>query len=217
MGKVGRLFWGIWSFDDLSLSLLVKKLCTQGERSDLEERATRTKLTGSESVLVICLQWAISTWDPASVCGGRSPLTATYICSGAQRLLRILLNVWRTRAKRAGYSQKILLTGDPLYLRLLLFSRSVMSNSLWPLGLQHASLPCPSSSPGACSNSCPLRQWCHPTVSSSIVPLSSYLQSFPASGSFPMSRLFSSGGQSIGDPVSASFRPKYLWVLWSEE
>ena len=82
-------------------------------------------------------------------------------------------------------------------------------HSLRPLGLQHASLPCPSSSSGACSNSCPLCWWCHPAISSSVIPFSSYLQSFPASGSFLMSRLFSSGGQSIGAPVSASFRPKY--------
>ena len=64
--------------------------------------------------------------------------------------------------------------------------------------LQHARLPCTSPSPGACSNSCPLSQWCHPTISSSVVPFSSCLQSFPASGSFPMSQLFASGGQSIG-------------------
>ena len=79
---------------------------------------------------------------------------------------------------------------------LLLFSGSVVSNCLWPHGLQHARLPCPSPSPGACSNSCPLSQWCHPTISSSAARLSSCLQSFPASGSFLMSQLLSSGGQS---------------------
>ena len=63
-------------------------------------------------------------------------------------------------------------------------------------GLQRARLPCPSPTPGACSNSCPLSQWCHPTISSSVIPFSSRLQSFPASGSFPMSQLFASGGQS---------------------
>ena len=68
-----------------------------------------------------------------------------------------------------------------------------MSDSLWPQGLQHTRLPCPSLSPGACSNSCPASQWCHPTISSSVVPFSSCLQSFPASGSFPMSQLFTSG------------------------
>ena len=77
-----------------------------------------------------------------------------------------------------------------------------MSDSLWLHGLQHARLPCPSPTPGACSNSCPSSQWCHPTISFSVIPFSSHLQSFPASGSFPMSCLFESGGQSIG--VSAS-------------
>jgi len=65
-----------------------------------------------------------------------------------------------------------------------------MSNSLWTHGLQHTRLPCPSPSPGVCSNSCPLSWWCHPSISYSVVPFSSCLQSFPASGSFPMSRLF---------------------------
>ena len=82
------------------------------------------------------------------------------------------------------------------------FSRSVMSDSLQPQGLQHTRPPCPSPTPGVYSNSCPLSQWCHPTISSSVIPFSSCLQSFPASGSFPMSQFFTSGGQSI--EVSAS-------------
>ena len=82
------------------------------------------------------------------------------------------------------------------------FSHSVVSDSLQPHGLQHARPPCPSPTPGVYSNSCPLSQWWHPTISFSVVPFSSCLQSFPASGSFQMSQLFSSGGQSIG--VSAS-------------
>ena len=73
------------------------------------------------------------------------------------------------------------------------FSHSVVSNSLRPHGLQQARLPCPSPTPGPCSNSCPSSQWCHPTISSSVVPFSSSLQSFPASGSFPMSQFFASG------------------------
>ena len=84
------------------------------------------------------------------------------------------------------------------------FSRSVVSNSLRPHGLQHARLPCPSPTPRAYSNSCPLSRWCHPTISSSVVPFSSCLQSFPASGSFPMSQFFASGGQRIGVSASAS-------------
>ena len=85
---------------------------------------------------------------------------------------------------------------------LVQFSRSVMSDSLWPHGLQHARLLCLSPTPTACSNSCPLSQWCHPAISSSVVPFSSCLQSFPASGSFLMSWLFASGSQSIGASTS---------------
>ena len=78
---------------------------------------------------------------------------------------------------------------------------------LQPHGLQHAWVPCPSPTPGACSNSCPLSWWCHPTISSSVIPFSSHLQSFPASGSFPMNQFFTSGGQSIGVSASASVLP----------
>ena len=83
-------------------------------------------------------------------------------------------------------------------------SHSDVSNSLQPHGLQHVRLPCPSPIPRVCSNSCPLTQGCHPTLSSSAVPFSSCLQYFPASGSFPMSQFFVSGGQSIGASASAS-------------
>ena len=91
---------------------------------------------------------------------------------------------------------------------VLQFSHSVMSNSLWPHGLQHSRLPCPSPTPGACSNSHPLSQWCHPTISLSVIPFSSHLQSLPASGSFPMGQLLAWGGQSIGVSGLASFLPK---------
>ena len=87
---------------------------------------------------------------------------------------------------------------------IVLFTHSVMSDSLWPHGLQHASLPCPWPFPEACSDSRLSSQWCHPTVLSSAVSFSSCLQSFPASGSFLMSQLFSSGGQCIGASASAS-------------
>ena len=89
--------------------------------------------------------------------------------------------------------------------RLLLFSCWVMSNSLQPHGLQHTRPPCPSLSPGICSESYPSSRWCHPTVASSVALFSSCLQSFPASGYFSMSWLFASGGQSIG--ASASVLP----------
>ena len=92
-------------------------------------------------------------------------------------------------------------------IRDLSFSRSVMSDFLWSHGLQHTRLPCSLPSPTACLNSCPLRQWFHPTILSSVVPFSSCLHSCPASGSFLMSRLFASGGQSIGASASASVLP----------
>ena len=105
---------------------------------------------------------------------------------------------------------------------LLIFSCTVVSNSLWPHGLQHARLPCPSPTPRACSNSYPLSQWCHPTISSSMAPFSSCLQSFPASGSFLISRLFTLSGQSIEASVQHQsfqwiFRIDFLldWLVWS--
>ena len=91
-----------------------------------------------------------------------------------------------------------------------LFSRSVMSNSLRPHGLQHARLAWPSSSPRVCSNPCPLNQWCQSTISSSVIPFSSCPQSLPASGSFPVSQLFTSGGQSIEASASASVLPIFI-------
>ena len=93
-------------------------------------------------------------------------------------------------------------------INLVHFSHSVMSNSLRPHGLQHTRLPCPSRTPGAYSNSCPSRWWCHPTISSSVIPFSSCPQSFPASEFFQMSQLCASGGQGIGVSASASVLPK---------
>ena len=88
------------------------------------------------------------------------------------------------------------------------FSCSVVSDSLWPHESQHARPPCPSPTPRVHSNSCPLSQWCHPAISSSVVPFSSCPQSLPASESFPMNQLFTSGGQSTGVSALASFLPK---------
>ena len=102
-----------------------------------------------------------------------------------------------------------------LHLHVSFFSPSVMSDSLWPHGLQHTRLSCPSPTPGVYSNSCPLSWWCHPTISSSVASFSSSLQSFPASGSFPMSQFFTLGGQSIGASASASVLPMNIqdWFL----
>ena len=93
------------------------------------------------------------------------------------------------------------------------FSQSVMSNSLQPYGLQHTMLLCPPLSSRICSNSSPLSQWCHPAISFSVIPFSSCPQSFPASGSFPMSQLFTSGGQSIRVSSSASVLPMNWFLL----
>ena len=96
------------------------------------------------------------------------------------------------------------------------FSRSVMSSSLWPHESQHARPPCPSPTPWVHSDSRPSSQWCHPAISSSVVPFSSCPQSLPASESFPMSQLFAGGGQSTGVSASASFLPKKSQG-WSSE
>ena len=101
------------------------------------------------------------------------------------------------------------------------FSRSVASDSLRPREPQHARLPCPSPTPGVHSNSHPSSRWCHPAISSSVIPFSSCLKSFPASGSFLMSQFFTSGGQSFGASASASVLPKSIqgwfplgWTGW---
>ena len=87
------------------------------------------------------------------------------------------------------------------------FSHSVVTDSLWPHGLQYARFPCPTPTPGVYSNSCPLSQWCYPTISSSVAPFSSRLQPFPALGSFSMSQLFPPGGQSITASTSRTVLP----------
>ena len=101
------------------------------------------------------------------------------------------------------------------------FSRSVMSDSLWPHGQKHARPPCPSPTPWVYSNSCPLSRWYHPIISSSAIPFASHLQSFPSSGSFQMSQLFASGGQIIGASAAASVLPMNIqdwsplgWTGW---
>ena len=96
------------------------------------------------------------------------------------------------------------------------FSSVTQSDSLWPHGLQHTRPPCPSPTPGAYSNSCPWSQWCHPTISSSVILFSSHLQSFPLSGSFPTTQFFASGGQNIeGSQLQGWTRLKRLSTHWS--
>ena len=110
----------------------------------------------------------------------------------------LFLRRWIIRFRRPNYYAKI---------SSVQFSRSVMSNSLWPRGPQHARLPYSSPTHGVYSDSCPLSQWCHPTISSSVVSFSSHLQSFPALGSFQMSQFFTSGGKSTGVLTSVSVLP----------
>ena len=99
------------------------------------------------------------------------------------------------------------------YFSSVQFSRSVMSDSLRPHGLQHTRLSCPSPTPRAYSNSCPSSQWCHPIISFSVVPFSSRLQSFPASGSFPVSQFFTSGGQVLEFSFSISPSSEYSGLI----
>ena len=120
----------------------------------------------------------------------------------------------------AALTQKIPQTSHSPAISSVQFSRSLVSNSLWPHEPQHARPPGPSPAPGVYPNSCPLSRWCHPAISSSIFPFSSHLQSFPASGPFQMSQLFTSGGQSIRVSASTSVLPMNtqdwfpLWTGW---
>ena len=130
------------------------------------------------------------------------------------------------RLARGALSIPLLMSMSDVYIRSFLCPlpsslHSVRSYSLQPHGLQHARPPCPSPTPGVYSNSCPLSRWCHPTISSSVIPFSSSLQSFPASGSFQMSQFFTSGSQSIGVSASASVLPMNIldwfplgWTGW---
>ena len=101
-----------------------------------------------------------------------------------------------------------------MYINSVQISHSVMSNSLWPHGLQHTRPPCPSPAPRVCSNSCPLSQWCHATISPSVLPFTSCIQSFLASGSFPVNQFFSAGGQNLGFSAPASVLPMNI-QYWS--
>ena len=135
---------------------------------------------------------ALSGWSPTGV------------------LLSCVLHANRTRLNLVQKQRKVILQS-----KKLLFSCYVVFGCLWPHGLQYDRLPCPSPSPRVCSYSCPLCQWCYLTISSSAALFSFCLQSFPASGSFPVSQLFSSGGQNIGAVASALVLPMTIqgWFL----
>ena len=119
-------------------------------------------------------------------------MTPKFQCNiSVSKVQIILLNIQSSFSVLTLYWYNWLNTG------IVQFSCSVMSDSLWPHGLQHATLPCPSPTPRAYSNSCLSLRWCHQIISSSVIPFSSWFQSFPASGSFPMSQFFTSGGQML--------------------
>ena len=139
-------------------------------------------------------------------------------CEHGERNTYLIELLWLAMSRMLGLKHL-----KQLVLSSVQFSCSVLSDSLQHglHGLQHARLPCPSPTSEACSNSCPLSRWCHPTISSSVISFSSCLQSFPASGSFPMSQFFTSGGQSIGVSTSASVLPVNIqdwfplgWTSW---
>ena len=128
---------------------------------------------------------------------------------------------WFLVLKPAVLDVEITALGDCLKSEVQFSSLTQSCLTLWFLGLQHARLPCLPPTPRAYSNSCPSSWWCHPTISSSVIPFSSRLQSFPASGSFPVSLFFVSGGQSIGVSASASVLPMNIqgwfplgWTSW---
>ena len=164
---------------------------------------------------VSCIgRWALYHWGhlPPFV----NSATLSVSCSKrapAERHWHISFLPWQSSWKGAGsVIDKLRTQIDPLFFSTtapssVQFSRSVVSNSLRPHELQHARPPCPSPTPEVYPNSCPSSRWCHPTISSSVIPFSSCPQSFPASGGFQMSWLFASGGQSIGVSASTSVLP----------
>ena len=123
---------------------------------------------------------------------------------GQGRLVAAVYGVTQSRTRLKWLSG----SSSPLSFSSVQFSRSVVSDSLRPDELQHARPSCPSPTPGVHSDSCPLSQWCHPAISSSVVPFSSCLQALPASESFPMSQLLAWVSQSTGVSALASFLPK---------
>ena len=153
------------------------------------------------------IRMARMAWRASNICVAVEPKLAFVIRIRATNCVspkvRKVLQLLRLRWIFRGTFVKLNKTSivEP-YTAPVQFSHSVVSDSLWPHGLQHTRLLCPSPTPGAYSNSCPLSWWCHPAISSFVVPFSSCLQSFPASESSPMSQLFASGGQSSGASVS---------------
>ena len=131
------------------------------------------------------------------------------MAASEEELKSILMRV-KEESETPGFKLSIQKTKITAFGPISQFSHSVVSNFLGPHGLQHTRLPCPSPTPVACSNSCPSSQWCHPTISFSVIPFSSCLQSFPASEYFPMGQFFASGGQNIGPTTSWQIEGKQV-------
>ena len=160
----------------------------------------------------VCFQLLFLVKRLLKVHGFEWQIKGTYFWSVVKLSFLFLFYVYSVMRKEKWVKLSHINNNESVQFSSVQFSCSVMSDSLWPHGLQHTRPPCPSPTPGIYSNSCPLSRWCHPTISSSVIPFSSRLQYFPASGSFQMSQLFASGGQSIGVSASA-YKTKYFFCL----
>ena len=155
------------------------------------------------------LRYKYKYWRISLTCGVKNKVRLT----GTESMVVAGARSWRKgvvdqSVQTSSYKMQVLRTFSSVQ-----FSHSVMSNFLWPHELQHARPPCASPTPRVCLNSCPSSQWCHPAISSSVVPFSICPQSLPASESFPMSQLFTWGGQSIGVSALALVLPKNIQDL----
>ena len=175
--------------------------------------------------------WAFASW-PWDV--GRTKATGSFCCQMCKYWARCQGCAWPGHSGSGHFQHSpwphcphfckdtcVLIRPTPPTPATVQFSHSVMSDPLWPHELQHARPPCPSPAPRVHPNPCPLSRWCYPTISSSVAPFSSCPQSFPATGSFQMSQLFASGGQSIGVSASTSVFPMNTqdwslldWIIW---
>ena len=175
-----------------------------------------------EKIVTLSPSWSLLLWPMGLNSLKRLFGTITVSSStGFIMFLLRLLKLWEPWASASVPPSCVPNIGQGCMFSSVQFSRSAVSDSLWPHGLQHARPPCPSPTPRVYPNSCPLSWWCHPTISSSVVPFSSCPQSFPAAGSFQMSQLFTSGGQTTGVSASTSVLPMNIqdwfplgWTGW---
>ena len=158
-----------------------------------------------------CWTGWITNWSQDCREKYQQPQICTLLAENEEKIKNLLMKV-KEESEKSNLKlsiQKMKITASGL-ISSVQFSHSVVSNSLWSYGLQHNRLTCPSPTTGAYSNSCPSHWWCHPMISSSVIPFSSCPPSFPVSGSFPMSQFFASGGQSLGASASASVPPMII-------